>query len=223
MTQNLLWRVDDDKSDKSQWWTHCLLHKQNTVFLTKGLFGAAILQTSHTLQWRHNDHDSVSNHQPHGCLLNRLFRCRSKKTSKLHVTGLCVGNSPGLVNSPHKGPVTRKMFPFDDVIMTIKIIKRVTLTQYWMMIKPRAVKLPLCQWGSRKYLGQPDSSEIYEIDTRKLHTKSICLSHLACGLSIHKCNKMTWHKIYCGGWMMINLISHNDELIVFYTNKILFF
>ena len=28
-----------------------------------------------------------------------------------------VGNSPGPVNSPHKGPVTRKMFPFDDVIM----------------------------------------------------------------------------------------------------------
>ena len=27
------------------------------------------------------------------------------------------GNSPGPVNSPHKGPVTRKMFPFDDVIM----------------------------------------------------------------------------------------------------------
>ena len=30
------------------------------------------------LRWRHNDHDSVSNHQPHGCLLNRLFRRRSK-------------------------------------------------------------------------------------------------------------------------------------------------
>ena len=69
------------------------------------------------LHWRHNDHDGVSNHQPHGCLLNRLFRCRSKKTPKLRVTGLCVGNSPGPVNSPHKGPVTRKMFPFDDVIM----------------------------------------------------------------------------------------------------------
>ena len=40
-----------------------------------------------------------------------------KKTSKLRVTGLCAGNSPGPVNSPHKGPVTRKMFPFDDVIM----------------------------------------------------------------------------------------------------------
>ena len=70
-----------------------------------------------TLHWHHNDHDGVSNHQPHGCLLNRFFRCRSKQTSKPRVTGLCAGNSPGPVNSPRKGPVTRKMFPFDDVIM----------------------------------------------------------------------------------------------------------
>ena len=70
-----------------------------------------------TLHWRHDDHDDVSNHQPHGCLLNRVFRRRSKKISKLRVTGLCAGNSPGPVNSLHKGPVTRKMFPFDDVIM----------------------------------------------------------------------------------------------------------
>ena len=70
-----------------------------------------------SLHWRHNDHDSVSNHQPHDCLPNRLFRRRSKKTSMLRVTGLCAGNSPGPVNSLHKGPVTRKMFPFDDVIM----------------------------------------------------------------------------------------------------------
>ena len=37
---------------------------------------------------------ACSNHQPHDCLLNRLFRRKSKKTSKLRVTGLCVGNSP---------------------------------------------------------------------------------------------------------------------------------
>ena len=82
-----------------------------------------------SLLWRHNEHDSVSNHQPRGCLLNRLFRRRSKKTSKLRVTGLCVGNSPGPVNSPHKGPVTRKMFPFDDVIM----IEATSVTKllYW--------------------------------------------------------------------------------------------
>ena len=54
----------------------------------------------HSLQWRHNGHDSVSNHQPHDCLLNRLFRRRSKKASKLRVTGLCVGNSPGTGKFP---------------------------------------------------------------------------------------------------------------------------
>ena len=47
-----------------------------------------------SLHWRHNGHDSVSNHQSHDCLLNRLFRRRSKKISKLRVTGLCAGNSP---------------------------------------------------------------------------------------------------------------------------------
>ena len=46
------------------------------------------------LQWRHNGRDNVSNHQPCECLLNRLIRCWSKKTSKLCVTGLCAGNSP---------------------------------------------------------------------------------------------------------------------------------
>ena len=46
------------------------------------------------LQWCHNGCDSVSNHQPRDCLLNRLFRSTSKKTSKLRVTGLSAGNWP---------------------------------------------------------------------------------------------------------------------------------
>ena len=71
-----------------------------------------------SVRWRHNGRYGVSNHQPHDCLLNRLFRRRSKKTSKLRVTGLCAGIHRGPVNSPHKWPVTRKMFPFDDVIMS---------------------------------------------------------------------------------------------------------
>ena len=73
---------------------------------------------SGTLHWRHNGHDIVSNHQPHDCLLNCLFIRRSKKTSKLRVTGLCSGIHRRPVNSPYKWPVTRKMFPFDDVIMS---------------------------------------------------------------------------------------------------------
>ena len=47
------------------------------------------------LRWRHNGCDSVSNHQPRECLLRPLIRRTSKKTSKLRVTGLCAGNSPG--------------------------------------------------------------------------------------------------------------------------------
>ena len=75
-------------------------------------------QLAPPLQWRHNERDGVSNHQPHDCLLNRLFRRRSKKTSKLRVTGLWRGIHRWPVNYPHKWPVTRKMFPFDGVIMT---------------------------------------------------------------------------------------------------------
>ena len=74
-------------------------------------------QDIRTLPWRHNEHDCVSNHQPYDCLLNRLFSCRSKKISKLHVTGLCAGNSPVIGEFPARWPVTRKMFPFDDVII----------------------------------------------------------------------------------------------------------
>ena len=74
-----------------------------------------------SFQWRHNGRGSVSNHQSHYCLLNRLFRRRSNKTSKLRITGLCAGNSP--VNSPHKWPVTRRMFPFNDVIMSYLHLK----------------------------------------------------------------------------------------------------
>ena len=52
------------------------------------------------LRWRHNELDGVSDHQPHDCLLNRLFGRRSKKTSKLRVTGLYAGNSPGIGEFP---------------------------------------------------------------------------------------------------------------------------
>ena len=42
----------------------------------------------------HNERNGGSNHKPRDCLLNRLFRrSRSKKTSKLRVTGLGAENS----------------------------------------------------------------------------------------------------------------------------------
>ena len=52
-----------------------------------------------TLLWLHYSDviiksDGISNHRCLACLLKRLFRRRSKKTSKLRVTGLCEGNPP---------------------------------------------------------------------------------------------------------------------------------
>ena len=76
--------------------------------------------THSPLELRHSERDSFSDHQPHDCLLNRLFRRRSKKTSKLRVTGLCAGNSPGTGEFPAQKAVTRKMFPFDDVSMSVR-------------------------------------------------------------------------------------------------------
>ena len=85
---------------KTSLWHPCYNYKMersvlvlhSTVCLPTCAFGS--------LRWRHNGHDIASNHQPHGCLLNRLFRRRSRKRSKLRVTGLCVGNSPGTGEFP---------------------------------------------------------------------------------------------------------------------------
>ena len=71
------------------------------------------------LQWHHNGCDGVSNHRRIDCLLSRLFRRRSKKTSKLRVTSLCEGIHRWPTDSPHKGSVTREMFAFDDIMRCI--------------------------------------------------------------------------------------------------------
>ena len=52
------------------------------------------------LQWRQEGRDGVSNQHRLHCLLTRLFRRRSKKTSKLRVTGFCEGNSPATDEFP---------------------------------------------------------------------------------------------------------------------------
>ena len=79
-----------------------------------------------TLHWRHNDKRWRLKSPASRLFTQSFIQAQIKETSKLRVTGLCVGNSPGPVNSPHKGPVTRKIFPFDDVIM----IKRSNPAEY---------------------------------------------------------------------------------------------
>ena len=86
--------------------------------------------SSYSIMWRHNGRDSVSNHQPHDCLLNRLFRRRSKKTSKLRVTGLCAGNSPVTGEFPAQMTSNAENVPFDDVIMPCQFLFMVCDASY---------------------------------------------------------------------------------------------
>ena len=65
-----------------------------------------------SLQWRHNGRDSVSKHQP---------PVYSGADERRHQSFASLAFERGIhqspVNSPHRGPITQKMFPFDDVIM----------------------------------------------------------------------------------------------------------
>ena len=70
-----------------------------------------------TLLWRHIGRDGFTNHQPHDCLLNRSFRQIKEKHQSSTSLAFVRGIHRWPVNSPHKWPVTRKMLPFDDVIM----------------------------------------------------------------------------------------------------------
>ena len=97
-------------------------HHSALIFLTQVL--ASSRAPLSTLQWRHNGRDGVSNHQPLDCLLERLFRRRSKKTSKFRVTGLLAWNSPVTI--------TRKMF--NNVIMKGVDFRQLTIkTQFHNM------------------------------------------------------------------------------------------
>ena len=75
--------------------------RRTSETLTSSVINSCILyHPVCALQRRHNGRDGVPNHKPHDCLLNRLFRRRSKKTSKPRVAGLCAGNSPVTVEFP---------------------------------------------------------------------------------------------------------------------------
>ena len=112
-----------------------------------------------TLQWRHNEHEGISNHWRHDCLLNCLFRHRSKKTSKLRVTGLCAGNSPVTGEFPAHRASNAEFF---SIWWRHHEISRVTLTgmhswnpsklcsmeSVWLAGSPYFTHLDLNKWNS---------------------------------------------------------------------------
>ena len=69
------------------------------------------------LQWRHNERNCVSNHQPRDCLLNRADQRKQQSSASLAFVRI-IHLWP--VNYSHKEPVTRKLFPLDEVIMALR-------------------------------------------------------------------------------------------------------
>ena len=54
-----------------------------------------------TLQWRHNDHNGVSNHQPHGCFTQSFIQAQINKANLrdlIAATGLVISNWIKIVN-----------------------------------------------------------------------------------------------------------------------------
>ena len=67
-----------------------------------------------TLQWSHNERDGVST----VCLTVSSDANQGQYQSSASLV-FVRGIHRWPVNSPHKGPITRKMFPFDDVIIIL--------------------------------------------------------------------------------------------------------
>ena len=96
---------------------------------------------SPTIEWRQNERNCAWNHRRLYCLLRSLFRRRSKKISKLRVTGFVRRIHQWPVNSPPNGPVTRKMFPFDDVMIIWHILSLQSAPADGLVWKLTAVKV----------------------------------------------------------------------------------
>ena len=58
----------------NQWWSPT----EDIYVIMSQWVNAGPSYPDNPLRWRHNDHAGFSNHQPHGCLLKRLFGRRSK-------------------------------------------------------------------------------------------------------------------------------------------------
>ena len=74
---------------------------------------------SWSLQWPHNELDGVSNHQRLDGLVCPGADQRERQSSAL--LAFVRGNHRSPVDYPHKGPVTLKTFPFDDVVYILSI------------------------------------------------------------------------------------------------------
>ena len=105
---------------------HCLLRcdlyqRFDSITLPIIIVSLSEDETSHEKQhrctfllWSHEGH-GISNQRPLNCLIKGLFRLKEMECIKARPYGPFVSINPS--DSPHKGPVMRKSFLCNDVIM----------------------------------------------------------------------------------------------------------
>ena len=111
-----------------------------------------------SLHWHQNECCGVSNLWQLKCLLKHLFRLTSKKILKpAALLTVCKGNPP--VDSPHKGPVMQKAFPYHDAILwqtttihnktyrKISNISGTKISKLWMFFTSSCSCLCPIQWS----------------------------------------------------------------------------
>ena len=121
-------------------------------------------------------------------------RRRSKKASRLRVTDLCAGYSPVTGEIPAQRPVTRKMFPFDDVIMALSLHAEY-IPKLLLMVRSRAFLCVLIylniDWNYQcilqdSFVGTGAISEatfknmgkwLLTISLQKYHNNIVCIFH----------------------------------------------
>ena len=150
------------------------------------------------LHMHYRERNGVSNHQCLVCVITRLFRLTSKKTSKPAFLALCEGN-PLVAAGLQKGSVTRKPFSFDNVIIvwhlfsyimvskTSRVFKHpvishvLSLLSFYSLCVMKWLNVPHLSRG-RLVLAKPldrERHDNYKLNVRVsdgLHVSMICLT-----------------------------------------------
>ena len=100
-------------------WDLCIVGYGNAWYVV----GLWIWSTGYAAGYHYDDvtwTSWVSNHRSFHCLFNSLCGPTSKKHQSPRYWPFVRGIHRWPVNSPHRGPVTHKKLPFDDVTMTMQ-------------------------------------------------------------------------------------------------------
>ena len=143
------WQHGDERNQVSSSYYNVIASHNVTESALLGLYGSEVMSTRRiggiidlSLQWRQSERHSVPNLWRLVCLLNRVFQALIKENTSLAFVRAIYR---WLVDSPHKGPVIRKMFPFCYIIMPE--ISGISRTMPLLVVSCRARTQDICNPG----------------------------------------------------------------------------